>query len=53
MLSIIPLPEGFVEDITANLGTIIADLAPYITLIIGVLLGCAVISILVGIFWHR
>jgi hypothetical protein len=47
LVSIIPLPAGFVTDITANLGTILTDLAPYLTLILGVLLGMLVVGFLV------
>jgi hypothetical protein len=48
MLSIIPLPAGFVNEITTNLGTILTDLDAYLTLIIGVILAVLVIEILIG-----
>lgn len=41
------LPVDFVTDITANSTSAIGALAPYITLIIGVLLAVLVISILI------
>jgi len=47
MLAIITLPTNFVTDIVANASTIVTDLSPYTTLIIGVLLGVVVISFLV------
>jgi len=48
MLTIITLPEGFVGDITDNIGTILSDLSGYLTLIIGVVLGAVVIEIIIG-----
>jgi len=48
MLSIIALPEGFVTDITNNIGTILSDLGGYVALILGVLLGALVIEIIIG-----
>ena len=50
MLTIITLPETFVADITSNMSTLIGDLSPYLTLIIGTLLAMALISYLVGLF---
>ena len=47
MLTIIPLPSNFVTEITANAGTIFTDLAPYLTLILGVILGVLVITALI------
>lgn len=47
MLSIITLPTDFITSITANAGTIFTDLAPYVTLIVGVLLGVLVISFII------
>ena len=47
MLSIITLPSGFNTDIAANASTIVSDLAPYTTLIVGVLLGVLVISFII------
>lgn len=43
----INLPASFVTDITANASALITDLAPYITLVIGVLLAVAVIRVLI------
>jgi hypothetical protein len=48
MYSIISLPTGFVSDITANASTMVTDLSPYATLIIGVFLGVMVLSILIN-----
>lgn len=48
MLSIIPLPSNFISNITDNTGTIFTDLAPYIALIIGVLLGVVVIQAIIS-----
>jgi hypothetical protein len=48
MLSIIPLPAGFLTDILANVGTIMADLSPYITLIISIILIGVVLEIIIG-----
>lgn len=47
MLSIITLPTDFAGDISANASTIITDLSPFITLIVGVLLGILVIGVLI------
>ena len=48
MLSIIPLPSNFTTDILANVGTMITDLAPYLTLIISVILIGIVLEIIIG-----
>lgn len=48
MLSIIPLPSGFMTDILANVGTILTDLSPYLTLIISVVLIGVVLEIIIG-----
>jgi len=48
MLSIIPLPSGFVSDILGNVGTIISDLSSYLTLIISVILAALVLDIIIG-----
>lgn len=48
MLSIINLPNNFVSDITANASTLVNDLSPYTTLVIGVLLAVVVISVLIS-----
>ena len=47
MLSIIELPTNFNSQISANASTIVSDLAPFTTLVIGVLLGVLVIGILI------
>jgi len=47
MLSIINLPTNFASDISGNASTIITDLSPFITLIVGVLLGILVIGVLI------
>lgn len=48
MLNLISLPTDFVSTITANSTSIISDLSPFVTLILGVLLGVLVISVLIG-----
>ena len=48
MLAIIPLPAGFIDDILANVGTILTDLGGYITLIISVILIGLVLEIIIG-----
>lgn len=48
MFSIIPLPSGFTTDILANVGTIINDLSPFLTLIISVILIALVLDIIIG-----
>jgi hypothetical protein len=48
MLTIIPLPEGFVDDITGHMGDIITDLSPYITLVLGVVLGLTAVGIILS-----
>lgn len=48
MFSIIPLPENFISSILSNVGTIISDLSPYLTLIISVILGALVLEIIIG-----
>jgi hypothetical protein len=48
MLSIIPLPSNFISSITANTGDIFTDLAPYVALIVGVLLGVVVIQAIIS-----
>jgi hypothetical protein len=47
MFSIIPLPANFISNITTTTTDIIADLAPFATLIIGVLLGVVLLEILI------
>jgi type II secretory pathway component PulF len=48
LTAIITLPENFVSTITATVGQLFTDLSPYITLILGVLLGTLVISIVIN-----
>jgi len=48
LTAIITLPENFVSSITTNMGQIITDLSPYLTLIIGVILGALVIRVIIG-----
>jgi len=48
MLTIITLPDNFVSSIIGYMGGIFTDLAPYITLILGVILGTLVITILIN-----
>lgn len=43
----IDLPVDFVSDITANASTLISDLSPYITLVVGVILAALVVTILI------
>jgi hypothetical protein len=47
MFSLIPLPTNFISQITTNTTDIIADLSPFATLIIGVLLGVVLLEILI------
>jgi len=44
----IDLPVDFVSSITANASTLVNDLSPYITLVIGVLLAVVVIRVIIG-----
>lgn len=48
MYAIIPLPEGFVSDILANVAQILTDLGGYLTLIIGIILGAVIFEIIIG-----
>lgn len=48
MLSLIQLPAGFAGQVASNTTALLSDFAPYITLILGVLLGTLAISILIG-----
>jgi len=48
MLTVITLPEGFVSEIIGYMSGLFGDLAPYITLILGVILGTLVITILIN-----
>ena len=50
LTAIIPLPQNFVSDILANMGQILSDVAPYITLILGVLLASLVLGIIIDHF---
>lgn len=47
------LPENFVSGISTNATSAISALAPYTTLIIGVLLAVLVISVLIGALSHH
>jgi hypothetical protein len=52
MLSIITLPTDFVTQTTANATSMLSDLSPVTTLILGVLLAVTVIGIILG-FFHK
>jgi len=45
---IITLPDNFTSTIVAYVGQLFTDLAPYITLVLGVILGTLVISIIIN-----
>lgn len=47
MYAIITFPEGFVDDTLGVASTIVSDLSPYLTLVLGLLLGVLVISFLI------
>jgi len=53
MFSIIPLPVGFIDDILANIETILTDLGGYIALIISVLLGAIILEVIIGAIRNR
>ncbi len=53
LYTIIPLPEGFMSSILANVGTILTDLSPYITLIVSVILIGVVLEIIIGAIKHH
>lgn len=44
----IDLPVTFVDDITSNASTLVSDLSPYITLVIGVLLAVVVVRVIIS-----
>jgi hypothetical protein len=48
MFTLITLPQNFTSSIVGNMSDLITDLAPYITLILGVMLGVIVIEILIN-----
>jgi len=48
MLTILTLPSTFASDITGYMSDLITDLAPYITLVLGVILTAVVIKIIIG-----
>ena len=48
MLSIITLPNNFVSTITGYMSDLFTDLSPYITLVLGIILGTLVISIIIN-----
>jgi hypothetical protein len=50
LLSIITLPENFNTNIVANASTMFTDLAPYISLIVGVMLAAVVVELVIGAF---
>ena len=45
---IITLPENFSSTIVGYVGQLFTDLSPYITLVLGVVLGTLVISIIIN-----
>lgn len=49
MLSIISLPEGFIASTTATMSALFGDFAPYIELVLGVILTAIVIEIVIGV----
>lgn len=48
MFGIFTLPSNFVASTTAIMGELFTDLAPYLTLIIGVVVAVLVIEIIIG-----
>jgi hypothetical protein len=44
---IITFPEGFITDLLGYTGQLFTDLAPYLALILGVLLGAIVITLII------
>ena len=52
MLSIITLPTDFVSTTTSNASTMLTDLSPIVTLILGILLAVTVIGVILG-FFHK
>jgi len=48
IFSLIPLPANFTAQIVDNATSILGDLSPYATLIIGVLLGVVLLEILIN-----
>jgi len=46
--SLIPLPTNFVASTTQTAATVLSDLSPYITLILGALLTVVIIEVLIG-----
>lgn len=53
MLTIIALPNNFTGDIASTTETVLSDLSPYITLILGIILGVIVVEFLIGAIRHR
>lgn len=53
MLSIIPLPAGFLADILGNVSTIMTDLGSYIALIVSVILIGIILEIIIGAIRHH
>lgn len=52
MLSIMPLPTGFMTEVTSNMATIFSDLSSYVGLIVGVLLGVVILGAIIGFIKH-
>lgn len=50
LLTVLTLPNNFVASTTEIMASLITDLSPYLTLVIGVLLGVVVLEIIIGIF---
>jgi hypothetical protein len=48
MNTFITLPEGFVSGVLGYSGDLFTDLAPYIEVILGVLLGSLVLYLIIG-----
>ena len=53
MLSLISLPNNFVASTTGVASELISDLSPYITLIVGILLGILILEVVIGIIRVR
>jgi hypothetical protein len=49
----ISLPTDFVTGVASSSTNVIAGLAPYIELVMGVLLAALVVSILIGAIHHK
>jgi hypothetical protein len=53
MLTFISLPNNFTENIASSSSDMISSFAPFIILVIGVLLAGVVIEIIIGAIRHR